>query len=238
MQNRRRAASTTVAEKFRLSCNANSHKVKPTFEYAASVLTLAFSTDPPVRWMYRDSCQYVTCFPKFVKALAGRALEHGTIDSLEGCPAVAFWLPAGVQPDEQALIAFAKQSVSEALQEDMFALFEKMGSSHPAEPHWYLPLIGVDPAWHGAGYGSELLKRGLARCDSDRVPAYLEATTPRNRSLYERLGFEQIVEHGLFEKVHYRLDPLKYIICEHSQNLVDTNGRYHYCYHYIHGKSD
>lgn len=166
--------------------------MKPTFEYAASVLTLAFSTDPPVRWMYRDSCQYVTYFPKFVRALAGRALEHGTIDSLEGCPAVAFWLPAGVQPDEQALIAFAKQSVSEALQEDMFALFEKMGSSHPAEPHWYLPLIGVDPAWHGAGYGSELLKRGLARCDSDRVPAYLEATTPRNRSLYERLGFEQI----------------------------------------------
>ena len=54
------AASTTVAQEFRVSCNANSHTVKPTFEYAASVLTLAFSTDPPVRWMYRD---VVTCFP-------------------------------------------------------------------------------------------------------------------------------------------------------------------------------
>ncbi len=43
----------------------------------------------------------------------------------------------------------------------LFALFEQMGGSHPAEPHWYLPFIGVDPAWQGAGYGSELMKHAL-----------------------------------------------------------------------------
>jgi hypothetical protein len=41
------------------------------------------------------------------------------------------------------------------------------------------------------------------------------------------------VEHSLFEKVRYRLNPLKYAVGKHSQNLVDTNGRYQYCYHYI-----
>ena len=61
-----------------------------------------------------------------------------------------------------------------------------------------------------------------------------------SRLIFNRKGWDSNprVEHGLFEKVHYRLDPLKYRICEHSQNLVDTNGRYHYCCHYIHGKSD
>ena len=30
----------------------------------------------------------------------------------------------------------------------------------------------------------------LERCDRERMPAYLDATTHRNRALYERLGFE------------------------------------------------
>ena len=29
----------------------------------------------------------------------------------------------------------------------------------------------------------------LERCDRERMPAYLDATTHRNRALYERLGF-------------------------------------------------
>ncbi len=29
----------------------------------------------------------------------------------------------------------------------------------------------------------------LNRCDHDGTPAYLEATSPRNRQLYQRLGF-------------------------------------------------
>ena len=34
----------------------------------------------------------------------------------------------------------------------------------------------------------------LERCDSERAPAYLEATDPRARPLYERNGFEAIDE--------------------------------------------
>lgn len=67
-----------------------------------------------------------------------------------------------------------------------------MGSSHPAEPHWYLPFIGVDPARQGAGYGSELMKHALERCDADRIPAYLENSNPKNTPFYERFGFEPL----------------------------------------------
>jgi ribosomal protein S18 acetylase RimI-like enzyme len=66
-----------------------------------------------------------------------------------------------------------------------------MGRYHPREPHWYLPLIGVDPACQGRGCGAALMRHALSRCDRDGAPAYLESTNPRNRPLYERHGFER-----------------------------------------------
>ena len=44
------------------------------------------------------------------------------------------------------------------------SFFKKMDSYHPKEPHWYLPLLGVDPFYHSKGFGSALLQLGrLAR---------------------------------------------------------------------------
>ena len=71
-------------------------------------------------------------------------------------------------------------------------MFEQMVKCHPQEPHWYLPLIGVDPAYQGKGYGDALMSYALDRCDRERVPAYLESTNPRNVSLYRRHGFEPV----------------------------------------------
>jgi len=61
---------------------------------------------------------------------------------------------------------------------------------HPKEPHWYLMAVGVVPEAQGQGRGSALLEPVLERCDEERVPAYLEASTADNARLYERLGFE------------------------------------------------
>ena len=69
-----------------------------------------------------------------------------------------------------------------------------MGSYHPNEPHWYLPLIGVDPVLQSNGFGSALLKHGLLPCDRENKVAYLESSNPRNIPLYERYGFEVLGE--------------------------------------------
>jgi ribosomal protein S18 acetylase RimI-like enzyme len=74
--------------------------------------------------------------------------------------------------------------------DDLLATFEKMESSHPREPHWYLPQIGVDPTAQGRGLGAALMRHALARCDQERALAYLEASKPANVPFYQRHGFE------------------------------------------------
>jgi ribosomal protein S18 acetylase RimI-like enzyme len=79
---------------------------------------------------------------------------------------------------------------SDEAKKDGPEIFEKMSGYHPDEPHWYLPLLGVDPLHHGKGMGSALLQHALVICDQDSKYAYLESSNPRNITLYQRHGFE------------------------------------------------
>jgi GNAT superfamily N-acetyltransferase len=157
----------------------------------AAVVT-AFATDPAARWVYPDLHAYFTHFPNFVRAFAGKSFDYHTAESVSGFDCAALWLPPGVQPDETAVVDVIQKTVAEERLPDLFNVLEQMGAFHPAEPHWYLPLIAVAPTDQGRGCGSTLLRRALARCDRNGFPAYLEATNPRNASLYERLGFKAV----------------------------------------------
>lgn len=156
------------------------------------VMTLAFSTDPAVRWTWPDPQRYLTHFPRFVRAFGSRAFTNGSAYYIEGHAGAALWLPPGVQPDEEAMIALLQGTASEQSQKDAFQVFEEMGRYHPEEPHWYLPLMGVDPFHQGKGLGSALMQHALIPCDRDQQLAYLESSNPRNIPLYERHGFERL----------------------------------------------
>lgn len=158
--------------------------------HVIDTLALAFVADPAVRWVWPDPQKYLTHFPGFAKAFGGRAFAHGSAYYVDGYAGAALWLPPDVHPDMEALAALMQSTVSEHVQKDALAVFEQMGSYHPSEPHWYLPLLGVDPLRHGKGFGSALMRHALGRCDRDGKPAYLESSNPRNIPLYERHGFE------------------------------------------------
>src|SRR5262245_13841088 len=155
-------------------------------------LTLAFAADPAARWMYPEPQQYLQFFPAFAHAFGGSAIAHRTALASEGYSGAALWLPPDTAPDEERLAALLDESVADRERADSLAVFEEIARYHPDEPHWYLPLIGVDPARQGHGYGSAMLQHALRRCDHERLPAYLESTNPRNMPLYERHGFEVI----------------------------------------------
>jgi ribosomal protein S18 acetylase RimI-like enzyme len=159
-------------------------------DQAVGTVVLAFSADPIARWFYPDPHQYLLHFPSFVRAFADRAFEHNSAHYVDGYVGAALWLPPDVHPDEKALVELLQRSIPEEKQQEIFAFMEQMDRSHPAESHWYLPMIGVDPASQGNGYGSALLKHALERCDGEGQLGYLEASSPKSIPLYQRHGFE------------------------------------------------
>jgi ribosomal protein S18 acetylase RimI-like enzyme len=159
-------------------------------EEAIATVVLAFSSNPVARWFYPDPHQYLLHLPSFVRAFAGKAFEHNSAYCVDGYLGAALWLPPDVHSDENVLAALLQRTIPEENQQEIFAFTERMNSSHPSEPHWYLPMIGVDPAKQGNGYGSALMKHALARCDGEGKSAYLESSSPRSIPLYRQHGFE------------------------------------------------
>ena len=154
-----------------------------------AILTLAFSADPAARWTWPDPKIYLEAFPGFAKAFGGAAFGRGSAHRI-GSAGAALWLPPGVAPDGAALGALMASTADPATAADGQQVMQQMASYHPHEPHWYLPLIGIDPAHQGKGLGCALLRHVTDICDHDGVLAYLESSNPRNIPLYERHGFE------------------------------------------------
>lgn len=159
-----------------------------------NVLTLAFGVDPMARWSLPDPAGYLETFPSLAKAFGGNAFEKGSAYIADGFAGAALWLPPGVESDEESLKRLFEQNTADDIKEDMQGIFKQMEKFHPTEPHWYLPMIGVDPARQGEGIGSALMAEALRAVDRDGIIAYLESSNPRNISLYQRHGFEVIGE--------------------------------------------
>jgi hypothetical protein len=66
--------------------------------------------------------------------------------------------------------------------------FNALDSGHPAEPHYYLSVLGARPGTRGVA--ATLLEAVLERCDYERMPAYLETGRPRSRDFFRDHGFE------------------------------------------------
>lgn len=163
-------------------------------ERTTATLVTAFASDPFIRWLFPDSLQYLTYFPQLLRFFGGRAFENSSAYRTHDYQAAALWLPPGVAPDIEALGGVLQSGVQAGSQNEVFAVFESVGKSHPPFPHWHLPVIGVNPRRQGKGYGSALIARGLEVCDRDHVPAYLEAINPANVPLYQRFGFAVVTE--------------------------------------------
>lgn len=161
---------------------------------AITTLVTAFTADPVVRWLYPDPIRYAASFAGLARLIGGDAFAAGTAAVSPRYEGTALWLAPDVPPDDTALVTHLERSIDVDRREAVLALLGQMADYHPTEPVWYLPLIGVDPAHQGRGIGSELLRAGLTQADRDGLPAYLEASTARNRELYERHGFEVVGE--------------------------------------------
>lgn len=159
-------------------------------ERAIDTLVLAFASDPFCRWLWPEPQAFLSAWRRMIAPFGGQAFEAGTAYVIEGCGAVSLWHPPGIESDGDAMAAIVMETVAPERLEEVGAVIEAMDEAHPEEPHWYLPIIGCDPAHIGNGLGGALLRHALAKVDEAGLPAYLESSNPKNIPLYLRHGFE------------------------------------------------
>lgn len=172
------------------------------------VLTDSFVDDPVMSWVFPDAQRRPARLAVMFGFLAEyRYLPAGAstvcIGATGEIEAAALWEPTSgdsVTRDdfwERHGAAFVAALDGEV--ERLSILGETMQTVHPPGAHWYLLAVGVRPARQGRGLGTALLAPTLEALDTRSAAAYLEATSPRSRALYRRLGFEDHQEIDLDE---------------------------------------
>ena len=167
----------------------------------ARVLARAFHEDPAFSWVLHGDPRRMRVLERGFELFLRRVwLEQQETYTTAGTVAVSTWelpdqwkAPIG----QQLLLLPAMAGAFKRHLPRVLKALTVLEGKHPREPHYYLAFIGVDPGWQSRGLGGAVLTPVLERCDAEGMPAFLEASTPRNRALYERHGFAVMEEFTL-----------------------------------------
>jgi GNAT superfamily N-acetyltransferase len=162
------------------------------------VLARAFDDDPVFRHLYPTTRRRRRSCRSFLGAVARDGLAFGEVwAALDGGRVVgtAGWLPEGAYPPTRwraarQLVASWPALLTQHTFRDGLRYLTETEKLHPKVPHWYLAVIGIEPARQGEGLGGKLLDVVLDRLDTNGVPAYLETSTQGNVAWYRHHGFE------------------------------------------------
>lgn len=150
-----------------------------------------FMADPVSGWVFPDEEHRRAVQPEFFGVYLDAALRDGWADVTDDLSAAALWLPVraageGAEEDDLGDRLVGADRGNERVR----IVGELTARAHPADrSHYYLPVIVTAPGRRNQGRGRALLTTALDRCDREGIPAYLEASNARSKSLYERLGF-------------------------------------------------
>ena len=178
-------------------------------EAAGAILARSHADYPSFRYLFPDDGRRSRVLPAMftgvVRDAARLGSAYGALGGNGELRGVAIWLG----PEKFPWSAFRQLrgggwmlSVLRAYPSS-FRAFMQTGANgarlHPADRHWYLETMGVDPAVQRRGFGGRLLKPVLEIADRDRVDCYLETADPRNAEYYARHGF--VVERPALQLV-------------------------------------
>jgi ribosomal protein S18 acetylase RimI-like enzyme len=163
---------------------------------AVRVLSAAFQDDPVFEWWIPHAAARAAALPTVFGAYVDAYAPHDATrvaGTAAGPHGVAIWARPGgplVQPDDEAvMIGRCLEVIDDRAAQRLQQIGEAFEAVHPHDPHWYLQFLATDPLLQGRGIGAALLRDVLATADDNGEAAYTEATSLRNRALYERHGF-------------------------------------------------
>lgn len=160
----------------------------------AATLTRAFAEDPLVVWAFGRAERRPETSARFFRWYLDRLAPQQVTWTTNDHAAASIWaLPgrwAASVPRQVQLAVSVLRGVRHPLR-TAYGM-TKIELAHPAPPHLYLAVLGVDPSAQGQGLGSALIAPGLARADEERWPVMLETANPDNLTFYARHGFAVI----------------------------------------------
>ena len=176
---------------------------------AGAILARSHADYPSFRRLFPDDQRRARALRALFTGVARDAARlrsaYGALGSDGELHGVALWLAPGEFPWSALRQLRGAGWMLSVLRADpgSFRAFMKTGANaaraHPADPHWYLETMGVDPALQRHGLGGRLLEPVLAIADRDQVDCYLETADPRNAEYYARHGF--LVENPALQLV-------------------------------------
>lgn len=160
----------------------------------ARLLADAFFDDPLWEWMVPDPERRRVHLVPLFERLIRRPVLSGWVLTTDEPGGAAQWCAPGqwkVSPIEgMRMSGTLLRAIGPGLVRSRLGALIAMEQHHPAEPHWYLQIIGTDPTRRGSGIGTVLMDAMLERIDREFLPAYLESTKEQNLAFYHRFGFE------------------------------------------------
>jgi len=172
-------------------------------EDAAGVLLRSFADDPGLCFTLPAASDRDRLGPSLARAAVHYALRCGSpLVTPEVVRGVALWFPPDAPaPTDSDLVETGLAAVPEQIGPEAWRRFKRLldhldalHPRHAPEPHWYLAMLGVDPAWQRRGIGEALMRPVFAAADRAGVPCYLEAPTDGNARYYARRGFRVMAE--------------------------------------------
>jgi ribosomal protein S18 acetylase RimI-like enzyme len=160
---------------------------------AGRSLAAAFDDDPVWRWLVGDRPSFTWRTSQIMRSLTTMHLGTGSVWISPDAQAVGVWAPPNRYRTSNArFLAVAHRFIPAAGVAGMkrFADLHTLDTLHPAAPHWYLSVLGTDPAHQGRGLGSAVMAPAMAHADADGVGCYLESSKEGNITFYRRHGFE------------------------------------------------
>lgn len=171
------------------------HATAADLDATSLALAGAFAADPVQQWLFAPAADPDASRLEFFRFFVGEYFAIGHVYVEHGPGGVigaALWAP----PDRNILhddrIPALLEVVVPALGDETIPRLGELARTadfRPAEPHFYLGVLGVDPGHQGAGIGVRLVESVIAECDRGGFLAHLESSNPVNIPFYERLGF-------------------------------------------------